>query len=104
MRLTRCQEARSATCYPNLSFRLTVIPQKNGKKCWLEDLNLSQDRHEKHKNQTNTLQLQHSAPDLQLHSAARGLQDRAGNRSRGQVAHVQFLESRGQPELRSTQS
>jgi hypothetical protein len=33
----------------------TAIPQKIEKKCWLDDLNLPHGRHEKQKNQTNTV-------------------------------------------------
>ena len=35
--------------------RITAIPQKNRKKCWLDHLNLPHGRHEKQKNQTNTV-------------------------------------------------
>jgi len=33
----------------------TVIPQEIEEKCWFDDLNLPQGRHEKQKNQTNTI-------------------------------------------------
>jgi hypothetical protein len=51
-------------------FCFTAIPQKIEKKCWLGFLKLPHGRDEKQKYQTNTLPVQHFAPDLQLHSAA----------------------------------
>jgi hypothetical protein len=38
-----------------LQKRFTAIPQKMGKKCWLDDLNLPQGRHEKQTIQANTM-------------------------------------------------
>jgi hypothetical protein len=35
--------------------QITAIPQKTGKKCWLDDLNLPQGRHEKQTIQANTM-------------------------------------------------
>ncbi len=40
---------------PSLLLGNTAIPQEIGKECWLDHLNLPQGRHEKQKNQTNTV-------------------------------------------------
>ncbi len=41
--------------FGSYKFQITAIPQEIGKKCWLDHLNLPQGRHEKQKNQTNTV-------------------------------------------------
>jgi hypothetical protein len=49
-------------------------------------------RDEKQNHQPNTVSFERSAPDLQLYSGARGLQDSPGNWSGEQVTHLQALE------------
>src|SRR6266545_1127731 len=67
------------------------------KKCWIDGLNLPHGRDEKQNNQPNTFSVQHPAPDLQLHSGPRGLQDCAGNWSGGEVTDLQALEPCREP-------
>src|SRR5216683_1917454 len=74
--------------------KYTAIPQKMKEKCWPDHLNLSHDRHEKQTNQTNTLQLQHRAPDLQPYSTARGFQNSPRDGSGRSRAYLLALESR----------